>query len=112
MKLDEAELHVRCAEWQEILGLKHWNIDVKVVRGVEINGNCGQNDYSIADENALIRIKTPEDYHGYFEFDMEAVLVHELLHILTDLSVMNKDVYCEQVISRIARALVKLKRRK
>lgn len=106
MKLTE-----KCREWQEILGLLHWNIEVKTVQGVEINDNCGQNDYSFVDENALIRIKTIEDYHGYFPYDAEAVLVHELLHIVFDFSCASNNSYYEQAISRLARILVSLKRR-
>lgn len=108
--MTDCELMQKCRIWQELLGLSHWMIDVKTVRGVEIGDNCGQNDYSQADETSLIRIKAPEDYHGYFEYDMEAVLVHELLHLLLDAVNNSKDVSYEQVLSRLSRVLVKLKR--
>ena len=108
--MTDLELKQECRKWQELLGLSHWLIDVKTVRGVEIGGKCGQNDYSQADETSLIRIKAPEDYHGYFEYDMEAVLVHELLHLLLDVVIDSRNVSYEQVLSRLSRILVKLKR--
>ena len=108
--MTDLELKQECRKWQELLGLSHWLIDVKTVRGVEIGGNCGQNDYSQADETSLIRIKVPEDYHGYFEYDMEAVLVHELLHLLLDGIDDSRDICYEQILSRLSRILVKLKR--
>ncbi len=62
------ELKQESKKWQELLGLSHWKVDVRTVRGVEIRDNCGQNDYSWRDETSLIRIKVPEDYHGYFDY--------------------------------------------
>ena len=108
--MTDLELIQECRRWQWLLGLSHWLIDVKTVRGVEIGDNCGQNDYSQVDETSLIRIKLPEDYHGYFEYDMEAVLVHELLHLLLDVVIDSRNVCYEQVLSRLSRVLVGLKR--
>ncbi len=108
--MTDLELIQECQQWQGLLGLSHWKIDVKTVRGVEIRNNCGQNDYSQVDETSLIRIKASEDYHGYFEYDMEAVLVHELLHLLLDVVIDSRDVCYEQILSRLSRILVKLKR--
>lgn len=111
MTMNDTELLQSVREWKKILGLNHWIIDVKTVRGVEINNNCGQNDYSFTDESALIRIKSVEDYHGYFDYDEEAVLVHELLHLLLDRTSDSMNDYYEQALSRLARVLVMLKRR-
>ena len=112
--MNDEQLKYLCQTWQNILGLSHWNIDVKIVPGAEINDNCGQNDYKIADEMSLIRLEAPEDYHGYFPYDMEVVLVHELLHLVLDMASgieMNYLLY-EQALTRIARAMVYLKRSK
>lgn len=110
--MNELELKQLCTDWQKILGLSHWRIEAKIVRGVEINNNCGQNDYSLADETSLVRIKVLEDYHGYFDYDMESVLVHELLHLLLDGVQEIRDIYYEQALSRLSRTLVNLKRSK
>ena len=110
--MDTTELTEKCLEWQELLGMKHWRIEVHLVRGVEIRGNCGQNDYSLEDETSLIRIKDACDYHGYYPYDMEAVLVHELLHLLLDTSCSPDGYGYEQMLSRLSRLLVKLRREK
>ena len=108
--MTEIELKQLCCEWQALLGLAHWSIDVRVVRGAEIGDNRGQSDYTPVSEAAVIRLKDPIDYHGYFQCDLEETLVHELLHLIFDKTAMDGDEY-EQVLDRTARALVKLKRR-
>ena len=107
--MTEVELKRLCNEWQGLLGLAHWTIDVQVVRGVEIGGNRGQTDYYPVGEAALVRLKDPIDYHGYFQCDHEETLVHELLHLIFDKTATDGDEY-EQVLDRMARILVKLKR--
>ena len=109
----EKNLEDLCEEWKKRLGLAHWNIEVHLVPGDEINNNRGQNDYSFVDEQSVIRIKRPEDYCGYFPQDMEQTLVHELLHIIFDFPSLGDGVvnaHYEQAINRIASILVKLKR--
>ena len=107
----ENNLELLCNEWKNILGLTHWNIEVQIVHGDEINNNQGQNDYSFIDEQSLIRIKRPEDYYGYFPQNMEKTLVHELLHLVLDTSFGDGEVdkYYGQAINRIANILVTLK---
>ena len=89
--------------------MAHWTIDVQVVRGVEIGGNRGQTDYYPVGEAALVRLKDPIDYHGYFQCDHEETLVHELLHLIFDKTAAEEDAY-EQVLDRMARVMLKLKR--
>ena len=112
--LDKDALAALCREWQDRLGLAHWEIDVKLVRGVEIGNNCGQVDISTVKEQAFIRLKSPEDYHGYFPYDMEQTLVHELLHIpmryiVDPVDDTLEDALTEAFIERMARLLVRLK---
>lgn len=108
--MTDSELKQLCCEWQGLLGLAHWTIDVQVVRGVEIGGNRGQTDYYPVGEAALVRLKDPIDYHGYFQCDHEETLVHELLHLVFDKTATEEDAY-EQVLDRMARVMLKLKRR-
>lgn len=111
--MNEAELKELCREWQSFLGLAHWRIDVLFVRGVEIENNRAQIDYNYTGESALIRIRDPVDHHGYFPFDAEQSLVHELLHVVFDIpaELAGKDIGLplEQRIDRLARVLVKLR---
>lgn len=107
--MTEVELKNLCNEWQALLGLAHWSIDVRVVRGAEIGDNRGQTDYTPVSEAAVMRLKDPVDYHGFFPCDLEEKIVHELLHLIFDNIAAEGDAY-EQVLDRTARALVKLKR--
>lgn len=107
--MTEVELKNLCNEWQALLGLAHWSIDVRVVRGAEIEDNRGRTDYDPVGEAAVMRLKDPMDYQGYFPCDLEETLVHELLHLIFDKTATEGDAY-EQVLDRTARALVKLKR--
>lgn len=106
---DEDLKHI-CREWQSRLGLAHWRIDVRTVRGVEIDDACGQVDFKPDKECALIRIKSPDDYHGYYPQDIEQTIVHELLHIVFDTVSGVDGIFYEQAIDRTARAFVRLKR--
>ncbi|MBQ7262751.1 MAG: hypothetical protein IJR14_03420, partial [Synergistaceae bacterium] len=70
----------------------------------------GRADISVADEQALIRIKDPADHHGYFPYDMEQTLVHELLHVVLDAAGEAGGVCYERAIDRLARAMVRMER--
>ncbi len=110
MEISETELKELCQEWKRRLGLEHWRTEIKFVRGVEIGNNCAQCDFSFVNETALIRVKAYEDYHGYFPCDIEATIVHELLHILLDTASSGDSILYEQSIDRLARTLVGIKR--
>lgn len=109
--LSQEQLAVRCRYWQALLGLAHWNIDVRVVRGAEIEDNRGRIDYDPVGEAAVMRLKDPMDYQGYFPCDLEETIVHELLHLIFDKSTTGGDEY-EQALDRTARVLVSLDRQK
>lgn len=109
--LSQEQLAVRCRYWQGLLGLAHWSIDVRIVRGADIGDNMGQTDYSTVSEAAVVRLKDSVDYHGFFPCDHEETLVHELLHLVLDKTATDGDAY-EQVLDRVARVLVSLDRQK
>lgn len=102
--MTDTDISFLCREWQVRLGLAHWRIDIQTVRGVEIDNARAQVDFDIDQECALIRVKDELDHHGYFPFDAEQVIVHELLHIVVP------DTESEQAIDRLARVMVRLKR--
>ncbi len=119
--LTEDELRLKCREWQQILRLQDWDIEVNIKRHREIQGPSG-------DEEG--RIRTNEDYKkGFIEIldpidldparyaplDMEEVLVHELLHIHFRFANDHDSCTCqlkqkEFAINMITEALVKLHR--
>lgn len=101
--MTDTDISSLCREWQVRLGLAHWRIDVKTVRGVEIDNVRAQVDFNLDQECALIRVKDELDHHGYFPLDAEQVIVHELLHIVVP------DTENEQAIDRLARVMVRLK---
>jgi hypothetical protein len=78
------ELQGLCLYWQERLGLSHWQIGLRIVRERDMpRQECdGNNEFDISNEHALISLLDPCDYPDTpFKPDMEATLVHELLHI-------------------------------
>jgi hypothetical protein len=113
-----AELKESCAYWQEKLGLSHWRVGIRIerARNMPLGDSQGCNEFSIDTERALISILDPGDYpEGPFGQDMEATLVHELLHIpfryISDPEQGTLErVHLESTVDRLARALVSLKR--
>ena len=61
---------------------------VRVVRGAEIGDNRGQIDYTPVSEAAVIRLKDPVDYHGFFPCDLEEKIAYELLHLIFERSAL------------------------
>ena len=115
--MTEQELADLCREWQWRLGLAHWRMIVKSKRmhDMPMQDIEGYNCFNIATETAIIFILDPIDYVSDFPQDQEMTLVHELLHILMHYIVVPaeespENPNLEATISRIARALVDLKR--
>lgn len=82
--VSEDVLKELCKEWQERLRLQAWNIECGIYRGMDFyNKGCdGENEYDLRNGDSLIRILSPLDYpESRFPQDMEATLVHELLHL-------------------------------
>lgn len=107
-----------CEDWQERLGLKHWDIGIRSCRAKDINvGGQAEISINLQMEQALISILDPVDYRGndLFPQDQEVSLVHELLHILFEYVFPEspgrlEEIHLESSIERIARLLVRLKR--
>ncbi len=113
------ELKVLCDEWKVILGLENWDIRVDICKQYDIppdsTGTC--NAVS-AMRTATIKLLDPIDWNcGPFEYNMEIVLVHELLHCSFDiikqsLKESTARIVFEQNIELLANSLVGLKRDK
>jgi len=117
--LTEDELREKCAEWQAILRLQDWDIQVTIERAssFKIPGNEGECEWNIQYKTALIRILDPVDFPPYskWPYDMEETLVHELLHLhFVPFDNFERETHeknaVEQAINLITCALLRLKR--
>lgn len=113
-----------CAEWQRILRLNDWDIDLSIVRRHTLtsSSSLGQTTLGIY-RRATIKIADPTDFLAddtARDRDLEDTLVHELLHLhFNDLRVpvsrptdpsTAEEVAQERAIEAIAGALLTLKR--
>ena len=106
--------------WQRQLRLQDWWIQVKIVRGNGLNlpaGVQGRCTWTLPRREAFIQLLDPVDWDRdcVYPQDMEATLVHELLHLHfapfdTFKEEGAKDIASEQAINAIAWALVSLDR--
>lgn len=112
------ELIPACEFWKERLGLSHWRIGLRIARArdMPLGKTQGANEFCVDTEKALISILDPTDYpEGPFPQDMEATLVHELLHIPMRYIANPKletleATHMEAFIERMARLLVAMNR--
>ncbi len=122
--LTQPELETLCAEWQTILGLSDWYVEIEINRkenfckgkfqGKWLNG---LNSPNLQTKAAFINIIDPVDYpdSAILPQDMEETLVHELLHLHTcnyHHKFDEDSLELEQTVELMARAFVKLKRQK
>ena len=102
--------------WQNRLHLEDWKVDVKIVRIWDLEqGTLGHIDWSVPHKTAVIKVLNPADYElprDKVPADMELSIVHELVHLHFSALPLNKSSRSaeEQVVSRIADALVDLER--
>ncbi|MBU2701135.1 hypothetical protein Ga0466249_002249 [Sporomusaceae bacterium BoRhaA] len=114
------QLRDLCRKWQERLRLQHWDVVLSIVRqsDADMSGNLGSCRCTLSTALSIIKLLDPVDYvNDYYPYDMEMVLVHELLHLhfcpFDDCLDSNdlKDIMLERAIEHIARALVETKRK-
>jgi hypothetical protein len=103
--------------WSSRLRLQDWRIEAKIVRSIELKPETlGHIKWDSDKKTALITLLDPLDYDlpaTRIEEDMEMTVLHELIHL--HLSVLPRDKASrqaeEQVVNRIASALMDLDRR-
>lgn len=106
------------AEWQKRLSLQDWELIASFKRAYEMPDKLGSIEFSHTKLRGEIKIMDPLDYCSEQEFnkgyDIEFILVHELLHIHTAFTPKPTEGWeeCmeERAINSIAKALVNAKR--
>ena len=114
----EPNIQQACDYWVKKLGLQNWDIDIRETRKENfVQQECtGECLYSWANEQAIINILDPVDYiNQHFEQDQEKTVVHEQLHLLfgsimDDVEGTIREAVLHQIIGRLSRTLVSLKR--
>lgn len=81
---DEPTLNKLCAEYQKLLGLEDWDVQVYLVEQEEIPSLDGQLTYGVEMKRAIIRIPDNNKWAGcklMGSQDMQNTLIHELIHL-------------------------------
>ena len=111
------ELRKICEEWKIILGLENWDIKVEICRqNALLSDSTGTCNAVSSMRTATIKMISPIDWDAKpFVYNMETVLVHELLHC--HFNVLNEcfkkpliNTIFEQNIELLANVLVGLRR--
>ena len=117
MKDHERELVVLreyAEKWQKRLNLSHWRIDVGF-KPKDKKPKChGTVKIHLSDDIAEILVIEPGDYDWVEPYDMEFILLHEMLHIAFEISPNKHDklenIMFERGLNRVAKALLALDR--
>lgn len=105
--------------WQDRLGLQNWDIVYEIIRAREFSepyGAYGENMFNYESRSSVIKLMDPVDYHDpHFRYDMQHVLLHELLHaVLTPVAMYfpndqeHLHVHLEQIINQLATAFCRV----
>ena len=104
------------AKWQKVLRLRDWEIDINFYRARDFSNldALGECVFNINSKEASIKILDPIDFET--EYDIEEVVVHELLHLhfaqWTAANNYECPISAEQGIDAIAQALTKLEKKR
>jgi hypothetical protein len=104
------------AEWQKRLKLQDWEIKISFKREYDMDEKLGSISWSHNKKQASLDLLDPIDYPptSFDEYDTEAVIVHELLHLHTAFTARPtegwEEVMEERAINAISKALVNAKR--
>ena len=100
------------SKWQKILRLQDWEVTIDFYRAREFSNSdaLGECTFNVNSREGFIKILHPTDYDG--EYNLEWIVVHELLHLhFADWTAKNNyecPVSGEQAIDSIAQALARL----
>ena len=112
------ELHKQLVYWQEMLYLRDWTVELRVVRQWEMSdaGTLAQCEWYLQRKDAIIKVLHPDDLPGLRhrflnneECDYDVSLVHELLHLhFAPFHTEEDETAHEQAINSISRGMVKV----
>ena len=111
------ELQALCREWQQILRLQDWDIEIIYVKPCELDPHTGGQVIRCDGKKAArIKVLDPECYDPCLivKQDVEYTVVHELVHVhfaIFDGLKGAEDTLYEQGIHRLASSLLALKRK-
>lgn len=113
--IPEDRLDERLNYWMQKLNLMHWDIKVRLETLKDMGtGKLGRNNYSWTHMESRIALIHPDDHEDWGEYDMEFILVHELLHLIIDVQYPvvkgRREIFSEQAINQIARSFVQMDR--
>ena len=86
----EEQLNRLCNQYQELLRIQDWKIEVRLVHQSEIQDDSGdlvegRHNSELINQVSLIRIPTAESWTPTLHFkeqDMHLTLLHELVHVV------------------------------
>ena len=115
---NDSQIDELCKRWQEILKLNDWDVRVNLGRPDELSepDREGEVFINIAKGEALIYLLDPDIQYDFpFPYDMEKVLVHELLHLSCatfepEDDPLRHDLW-ERMVEQTAKTLVELQRK-
>lgn len=120
--LSDSEAQAGATKWLSILRLRDWDVVVKIMPKHVMGDRFGFVNVLAEKRQASISLLDHKEYppsEDWFRYDMEQTLVHEILHIYTDLMVCQVEqpfydahisVPCEQMVDALATILVNQQR--
>ena len=115
MPMTDADLQTLCLEYQRILRMSDWRCSASFVDKTKKGDTLGESEYQEETQSAIITILSETAYAegkaSIAGYDIEHILVHELLHCKFNmLEDENDDPAIEFAIDSTAEALVCLRR--
>ncbi|BDA74379.1 hypothetical protein CAL7716_085450 [Calothrix sp. PCC 7716] len=110
--MNQEKLNELLHAWQLRLGLRDWDISAKLCHAYEMSNCWGEISWNLHEKIADIKVRYPGESpsHAMRPYDLEATLIHELLHIhFAPFDEVN-NLAEEQAINALSKALVNLGR--
>ena len=99
-------------KWQERLNIQHWDIRVRFKKFKD-KKQQGRVKIHLSEDIAEIYVTKESDYKWIEPYDMEFILLHEMLHIVFEVSPETDSLQAiifERGLNRVAKLLLKLDR--
>ena len=100
-------------KWQERLNIQHWDIRVRFQKFKDKKEH-GRVNIHLTEDIAEIYVVKESDYKWIEPYDMEFILLHEMLHIVFELPPevdTQSEIQFERGLNRVVKLLLKLDRK-